>query len=174
MRHRLHLRLRALEKWLPDETKPHKALLPEWLTEDLRQQGIRFDASGLPEKSSMEANAPERIAPATPAPGPATSQLLWQSVMNAPSHTHRTKCRNCWHFAALSKTDQDVRKARNQLKNAEYTKANSDAREIPIRERRDRKRPDRSPSAGACFRCRIGLARERRPCPGARPRVDPG
>src|ERR1039457_4893278 len=69
-------------------------------------------------------------------------------------------------------TGQEVRKARNQLKNAEYTKANSDAREIPIRERRDRKRPDRWPSAGACFRCRIGLARERRPCPGARPRVD--
>ena len=44
MRHRLYLRLKALEKWLPDETKPHKALLPEWLVDDLRQQGIRFDA----------------------------------------------------------------------------------------------------------------------------------
>ncbi len=46
MHQRLNLRLKALEKWLPDETKPHKALLPEWLMEDLRQQGIRFDASG--------------------------------------------------------------------------------------------------------------------------------
>jgi hypothetical protein len=51
MRQRLYLRLKALEKWLPDETKPHKALLPEWLMEDFRQQGIRFDASGRPEKS---------------------------------------------------------------------------------------------------------------------------
>jgi hypothetical protein len=70
MRHRLNLRLKALEKWLPDETKPRKALLPEWLTEDLRQQGVRFDASGLPEKSSLEEKPPERIAPATPAPNP--------------------------------------------------------------------------------------------------------
>ena len=65
---RLHLRLKALEKWLPDETKPRKALLPEWLMEDLRQQGIRFDASGLPEKSSLEEKPPEQIAPAAPAP----------------------------------------------------------------------------------------------------------
>jgi hypothetical protein len=41
MHQRLHLRLKALEKRLPDETKPHKALLPEWLTEDLRQQRTR-------------------------------------------------------------------------------------------------------------------------------------
>ena len=68
MHQRLHLRLKALEMRLPDETKPHKALLPEWLMEDLRQQGVRFDASGLPEKSSMEEKPPERIAPlATPA-----------------------------------------------------------------------------------------------------------
>jgi hypothetical protein len=71
MHQRLNLRLKALGKWLPDDTKPHKALLPEWLTEDLRQQGIQFDASGLPEKSSMEAKASEQIAPATPAPSPA-------------------------------------------------------------------------------------------------------
>ena len=68
---RLHLRLKALEMRLPDETKPHKALLPEWLMEDLRQQGVRFDASGRPEKSSLEEQAPEQIAPATPAPSPA-------------------------------------------------------------------------------------------------------
>ena len=72
MRHRLYLRLKALEKWLPDGTKPHKALLPEWLMEDLRQQGILFDASGLPEKSSLAEKAAERIAPAAPAPSPAS------------------------------------------------------------------------------------------------------
>ena len=70
MRQRLNSRLKALEKWLPDETNPPKALLPEWLVEDLRQQGIRFDASGLPEKSSMEERAPEPIAPPAPAPSP--------------------------------------------------------------------------------------------------------
>ena len=71
MHQRLHWRLKALEKWLPDETKPHKSLLHEWLVEDLRQQGIRFDASGRPEKSSLQEKASERIAPATPAPSPA-------------------------------------------------------------------------------------------------------
>src|ERR1700687_496596 len=71
MRQRLNLRLKALEKWLPDETQSHKALLPEWLVEDLRQQGIRFDASGLPEKSSLQEKASEQIAPATPAPSQA-------------------------------------------------------------------------------------------------------
>src|SRR6202795_5044863 len=72
MRQRLNLRLKALEKRLPDETKPHKALLPEWLTEDLRQQGIRFDASGLPEKSSLQEKASDQIAPETPAPSPSS------------------------------------------------------------------------------------------------------
>ena len=49
-----------------------KALLPEWLVDDLRQQGIRFDASGLPEKSSLQEKASERIAPAAPVPSPAS------------------------------------------------------------------------------------------------------
>jgi hypothetical protein len=74
MRHRLHVRLKALEKWLPDETKPYKALLPEWLVEDLRQQGIRFDASGRPEKTSIEEKRAERIVPATPAPSVAPAR----------------------------------------------------------------------------------------------------
>ena len=69
---RLHLRLKALGKWLPDGSKPHKALLPEWLMEDLRQQGIRFDASGRPEKSSLAEKVAKQIAPATPAPSPAS------------------------------------------------------------------------------------------------------
>ena len=71
VRQRLNLRLKALEEWLPDRTKPHKALLPEWLMEDLRQQGIRFDASGRPEKSSIEVKTEQQIAPATPVPSPA-------------------------------------------------------------------------------------------------------
>jgi len=70
MRQRLNLRLKALEKCMSDKIKPRKALLPEWLVEDLRQQGIRFDASGLPEKSSLEERVPEQIAPAPPAPSP--------------------------------------------------------------------------------------------------------
>ena len=70
MHQRLNSRLKALEKCLPDETKLHKALLPEWLVEELRQQGIRFDASGLPEKSSLEERVPEQIVPAPPAPSP--------------------------------------------------------------------------------------------------------
>jgi hypothetical protein len=74
---RLNLRLKALEKWLPDENKPHKALLPEWLMEDLRQQGVRFDATGRPEKSSLAEKALERIAPATPAPSPAPPRSFY-------------------------------------------------------------------------------------------------
>jgi len=78
MHQRLHLRLKALEMRLPDVTKPHKALLPEWLMEDLRQQGVRFDASGLPEKSSLEEKAPEPVTPATPAPSPAPPRSFYR------------------------------------------------------------------------------------------------
>jgi hypothetical protein len=70
MRQRLNLRLKALEKCMPDVSKPHKALLPEWLVEAFRQQGIQFDAFGLPEKSSIEERAPEPTAPAEPALSP--------------------------------------------------------------------------------------------------------
>jgi hypothetical protein len=45
--------------------------------EDLRQQGIRFDASGLPEKSSMEEKALELIAPAAPAPSQALPRRFY-------------------------------------------------------------------------------------------------
>ena len=68
MHQRLNLRMKALEKWLTDGTKPHKALLPEWLVEDLRRQGMRFDASGWREKSSIAEKVAEQIAPATPVP----------------------------------------------------------------------------------------------------------
>ena len=77
MHQRLNLRLKALEKWLPDGSKPPKALLPEWLMEDLRQQGVRFDASGRPEKSSLEEKALEPVTPATPAPSPAPPRSFY-------------------------------------------------------------------------------------------------
>ena len=77
MRQRLNSRLKALEELLPDGTNPHKALLPEWLVEDLRQQGIRFDACGLPEKSSMEERAPAPITPPEPAPSPAPPRSFY-------------------------------------------------------------------------------------------------
>ena len=86
MRYRLQWRLRALEARIPPPTGPPKALLPEWLMEDLRQQGIRFDATGLPEKSSIEERAPERIAPATPEPSPAhRAAFMARGVMSAPT-----------------------------------------------------------------------------------------
>ena len=87
---RLHLRLKALEKRLPDETKPHKALLPEWLMEDLGQQGIRFDASGRLEKSSFDVKTEQQIAPAAPAPSPASPRGFYDS-RGVMSHAHRTK-----------------------------------------------------------------------------------
>ena len=70
MHQRLNLRLKALEKLLPDETKSHKALLPEWLVDEFRQQGIRFDAIGLPEQRSIAETVPQQIAQAPPAPSP--------------------------------------------------------------------------------------------------------
>ena len=70
MRQRLNSRLKALEKLVPDRTDPRKALLPEWLMENLRQQGIRFDAFGLPEKSSIDESVPQQIAPAPSPPPP--------------------------------------------------------------------------------------------------------
>src|SRR5260370_28286209 len=61
-----------------------------------------------------------------------------------------------------------------QARNAKYTKANSDVGDLPIAKRRDRERPNRSPSVGACFGRGIGLARKRGACGGGRPRVDAG
>ena len=78
MLQRLNLRLKALEERLPDETKPRKALLPEWLMEDLRQQGVRFDASGRPEKRSLEEKALDPIAPAAPAPNLAPPRSFYR------------------------------------------------------------------------------------------------
>ena len=79
MHHRLNLRLKALEKCLPDETKPPKVPLPEWLMAEFRQQGIRFDASARLEKSSIEEKAAQQMAPATPAPSPAPPRGFYGS-----------------------------------------------------------------------------------------------
>jgi hypothetical protein len=78
MRQRLNLRLKALEKWLSDETKPHKAPLPEWLIEEYRQQGIQFDASGRPEKNSIEENR-RRAAHAAEPRGGGSGGRYWDS-----------------------------------------------------------------------------------------------
>ena len=79
MRQRLNLRLKALEKCMPDQTHPRKALLPEWLVQELRQQGIRFDASGLPEKSSIEESVPQQIPPAPSPPPRSFYDPTWSS-----------------------------------------------------------------------------------------------
>jgi hypothetical protein len=47
--------------------------------EDLRQQGIRFDASARLEKSSIEEKAAQQMAPATPAPSPAPPRGFYGS-----------------------------------------------------------------------------------------------
>ena len=60
---------------MPDKINPHKSLLPEWLVQELRQQGIRFDVSGLPEKSSIAEKASEQIVPVLLAPAPPAPSL---------------------------------------------------------------------------------------------------
>lgn len=45
----LRARIEALEALSPDPCKPRKALLPAWLTDDLRRQGVEFDAEGRPQ-----------------------------------------------------------------------------------------------------------------------------
>jgi hypothetical protein len=57
----LQRRLKALEAKSPDPTEQRKALLPGWLIEELEKQGVRFDASGYPEKIGMESGCePQR------------------------------------------------------------------------------------------------------------------
>jgi hypothetical protein len=47
-----------------EPTGPRKSLLPSWLVDDLVQkQGVRFDASGYPEKIGMESSPqPQRLS----------------------------------------------------------------------------------------------------------------
>ena len=55
MQKQLLFRVKALEQRLPDEAGATKTVIPEWLIEELRNQGIRFNLSGLPDLSSLRA-----------------------------------------------------------------------------------------------------------------------
>lgn len=50
----LHRRLKTLEERLPDPSVPQKSFLPEWLVEELKEQGVRFDDFGSPDFKSGE------------------------------------------------------------------------------------------------------------------------
>ena len=43
MRPGLHRRLKTLEDRLPGPSVRQKSFLPEWLVEELKEQGVRFD-----------------------------------------------------------------------------------------------------------------------------------
>jgi hypothetical protein len=73
-----------------------------------------------------------------------------------------------------SKIERPTIELGTQVRNAQYTKANSDARKVAIAERWDRDRPGYPRGAGACFRCRLALTGKLVSCLGGRPRVDPG
>ena len=60
----LESRVRALEERAPDPTKPLKAIVPEWLIEDLEAEGIRFDPThqriiSVPEFDADRLSIPE-------------------------------------------------------------------------------------------------------------------
>ena len=57
MRRELIFRIKALEQRLPDEAAATKTVIPEWLIEELRKQGFRFDASGRPDMTSVSARS---------------------------------------------------------------------------------------------------------------------
>ncbi len=46
MTRNLSSRLKTLEAKVPDQTRPPKAILPAWLLESLRHQGIRVERAG--------------------------------------------------------------------------------------------------------------------------------
>ena len=46
-------RVRKLEQRRPEETEVRKSDLPEWLLEELRPQGLRWDAAGRIEPESL-------------------------------------------------------------------------------------------------------------------------
>ena len=56
MRPGLHWRLKTLEDRLPDPSVAQKSFLPEWLVEELKEQGVRFDDFGSPEFQSGQVN----------------------------------------------------------------------------------------------------------------------
>lgn len=60
-------RLRALERRAPEEKRLSKALLPDWLMEELAEQGLRYDSGGRIEGDSLRAITGCGIS-ATPGP----------------------------------------------------------------------------------------------------------
>ena len=55
MRPGLHRRLKTLEDRIPAPSVRQKAFLPEWLVEELKEQGVRFDDFGSQYFKSGEA-----------------------------------------------------------------------------------------------------------------------
>ena len=56
MRPELHRRLKTLEERLPDPSVRQKSFLPEWLVEELKEQGVRFENFGSPDFKPGHAN----------------------------------------------------------------------------------------------------------------------
>jgi hypothetical protein len=54
-------RLEALESRLIEPSEPRKSLLPHWLIEELKKQGVRFDAFGYPKKIGMESGSTSAV-----------------------------------------------------------------------------------------------------------------
>jgi hypothetical protein len=55
-------RIRLLEARLPERKTPAKKILPTWLIEDLAQQGIPCDRSGMPDWEVVNRFSRERSA----------------------------------------------------------------------------------------------------------------
>ena len=55
MQKQLIFRVKALEQRLPDDARATKTVIPEWLVEELKKQGFRFDASGRPDMTLVSA-----------------------------------------------------------------------------------------------------------------------
>lgn len=57
MKSGLHRRLKTLEDGIPDPSLRQKSFLPEWLVEELKEQGVRFDNFGSPDFKSEQGRA---------------------------------------------------------------------------------------------------------------------
>jgi hypothetical protein len=62
MRSGILRRIRLLEARLPENTTPAKKILPEWLIEDLADQGIPCDEVGMPDWEVVNRLSLERSA----------------------------------------------------------------------------------------------------------------
>jgi hypothetical protein len=70
MRAEILRRIRLLETRLPENTAPARKILPQWLIEDLAQQGIPCDESGMPDFEVVNRLSRERSAAADLPAGP--------------------------------------------------------------------------------------------------------